>query len=180
MIEATLFTNFRICGGNMLLFTILDDILCGKYEVPVNLHRAALQASDTSTAERIKKALPAFTVSATYRNARRIEQLTGYNPLQILDIDNLDPADISRLRKQVNDAPLYGLQFSEPRCKRAEDYRLHGSRYRTSPRKIPAMTPNLLTLLFLSEPTGWRWWRKDRFSVNFCMQTIHNSRYPTL
>ena len=40
----------------MPLFTILDDILCGKYEVPVNLHRAALQAGDTSTAERIKKA----------------------------------------------------------------------------------------------------------------------------
>ena len=114
MIEATLFTNFRICGGNMPLFTILDDILCGKYEVPVNLHRAALQAGDTSTAERIKKALPAFTVSATYRNARRIEQLTGYNPLQILDIDNLDPADISRLRKQVNDAPYTVCSFLSP------------------------------------------------------------------
>ena len=71
MIEATVFTNFRFCQGNKPLTAIADEILNGKYETTIKLHRAALHAGDPATAERIKKSLEAFTVSATYRKTRK-------------------------------------------------------------------------------------------------------------
>lgn len=114
MIEVTVFTNFKDCRGNMLLTEITENILNGKYETPVNLHRSALEAGDKETAEHIKKSLSAFTVSATYQSLRRKGNMTGYNPLQILDIDNLDPADIPRLRQLINEAPYTVYSFLSP------------------------------------------------------------------
>ena len=114
MIEATVFTNFRFCQGNKPLTAIADEILNGKYETTIKLHRAALHAGDPATAERIKKSLEAFTVSATYRKTRKEPDMIGYNSLLILDIDKLAPEAIPRLRSLINEAPYTIYSFLSP------------------------------------------------------------------
>lgn len=57
-------------------------------------HRDALAAGDKERAEKIKKSLPAFTVSATYEGARRAENIMQYNGIVVLDIDKLDADEV--------------------------------------------------------------------------------------
>lgn len=137
MIEVTMFSNFKNCRGNHPLTAIAGEIQNGKYEIPVSLHRTALTAGDKDTAERIKKTLMAFTVSATYRETRRIEHLSRYNPLQILDIDGLDPTDIPRLRTLIEAAPYTVYCFLSPGARglkiiaySAVDIELHPNNHR--------------------------------------------------
>lgn len=114
MIEATLFTSFRYCQGNKPLIEILYDIRDGKYETTVSLHQAALKAGDRATADRIKRSLNAFTVSATYRNVRKETDITRYNPLLILDIDHQPVETIARLRATINESVYTVASFLSP------------------------------------------------------------------
>lgn len=114
MIEATLFTSFRYCQGNKPLIEILYDIRDGKYETTVSLHQAALKVGDRATADRIKRSLNAFTVSATYRNVRKETDITRYNPLLILDIDHQPVETIARLRATINESVYTVASFLSP------------------------------------------------------------------
>lgn len=114
MIESTVFTDFRNNRGNKALATIATEIGNGTFKTTIELHRAALLAGDQKTAERIKKSLEAFTVSATYSQARKAGHLTHYNPLLILDIDGLAADAIAHLRMLINESPYTVLSFLSP------------------------------------------------------------------
>lgn len=77
---------------------ILAEIREGRYASRIHNLRQVLNKGDKSQADRLKRQLPAFTVSATYTGKRLPECLQTYNPLQILDIDGIAETDILRLR----------------------------------------------------------------------------------
>lgn len=104
MIKVTLFARFKTCLGDTNLIDALSDIQNGKYAAQVKPIRAYMDKGDTEAADRLKKKLPAMTVSATYREKRRADYLTGYNPLIILDFDELKPHDLPRLFALASEA----------------------------------------------------------------------------
>lgn len=96
MIKVTLFTNFKFRKGDVNLIDTLDDIRNGKYAPAVNRIRTCMDQGDPETADALKKQLPAITISATYGKQRLKEYMTAYNPLVILDFDELNPAELPR------------------------------------------------------------------------------------
>ena len=104
MIKVTLFTKFKFNKGDLPLIAALHDIRSEKYASPVNRIRACMDQGDPATADELKKELPAITISATYRKQRLIEYLTTYNPLIILDFDDLEKEDLPRLLGLIREA----------------------------------------------------------------------------
>ena len=91
MIKVTVFARFKTCMGDVNLIDVLSDIRNGKYATSINRIRACMDKGDLEAADMQKKALPAITISATYRGQRLVEYMTAYNPLIILDFDDLTP-----------------------------------------------------------------------------------------
>ena len=114
MVQISVFVMFRIYQGNRALVAVLTEIKAGRYAPDVRKLRGCLADGDKAAAERIKKGLPAFTVSALYNGKRLKECLTGYNPLLILDLDGLTAADIVRLRTLIETAAYTVACFLSP------------------------------------------------------------------
>ena len=114
MVQISVFIMFRIYQGNRALVAVLTEIKAGRYAPDVRKLRGCLAEGDKASAERIKKGLPAFTVSALYNGKRLKECLTGYNPLLILDLDGLTAADIVRLRALIEAAAYTVACFLSP------------------------------------------------------------------
>ena len=114
MVQISVFVMFRIYQGNRALVAVLTEIKAGRYAPDVRKLRGCLAEGDKASAERIKKGLPAFTVSALYNGKRLKECLTGYNPLLILDLDGLTAADIVRLRALIEAAAYTVACFLSP------------------------------------------------------------------
>ena len=106
MVQISVFIMFKNYRGDRALVAVLTEIKAGRYAPDVRKLRQCLADGDKTAAERIKKGLPAFTVSALYNGKRLKECLTGYNPLLILDLDGLSAAEIERLRALI-EAALY-------------------------------------------------------------------------
>ncbi len=115
--EISMFSNFYRNEGKSPLLDILSDIRNGRYAGIVNKLREALRQGDTEKAEKLKKSLPAFTLSATY-NGRRIESnISHYNGMVILDIDNLQEEQVETLKAGAAAIPYTLFCFGSPGAK---------------------------------------------------------------
>lgn len=114
MVQASIFASFKNYLGDSPLVKVLTDIREGSYARPIQELRQKLSEGDKEGAERIKKGLPAFTVSATYKGRRTKDYLTGYNPLQVLDLDGLQPERIAGLRLLIEGEPYTVACFRSP------------------------------------------------------------------
>lgn len=115
MIKVTVFARFRTCMGDVDLIDVLSDIRNGKYVASVNRIRAYMDEGNPEAADRLKKELPAITVSATYREKRLAEYMTAYNPLIILDFDELKKEELSHLLALVREAAYTVACWVSPR-----------------------------------------------------------------
>lgn len=70
--------------------TILDQIKTGKYKNQIEVLRKKLESGDVDYYDQFKKHLPAVTFSATFNSRRTKENITTYNSLIVLDIDELE------------------------------------------------------------------------------------------
>ena len=114
MIQTTIFKSLRQCQGNRALIQVLAEIREGKYASRIHNLRQVLNNGDKTQADRLKRQLPAFTVSATYTGKRLPESLQTYNPLLVLDIDGVAGADIPRLRHLAEAAGYTVACFVSP------------------------------------------------------------------
>ena len=114
MVQTSIFVSFKNYLGDSSLVKVLTDIREGRYEPPVLELRKKLSDGDKDGAEQIKKGLPAFTVSATYKGRRTKAHLTGYNPLLILDLDGLQPGRIDGLKLLIEGEPYTVACFRSP------------------------------------------------------------------
>ena len=80
--------------GDVNLIDVLSDVRNGKYAASVNRIRVYMDKDNPEAAGNLKKALPAITISATYRGQRLEQYMTAYNPLIILDFDELKKEEL--------------------------------------------------------------------------------------
>lgn len=114
MVNTTIFYSLNKCMGEMSLRGVLENIQQGVYREEIERYRATRAAGDTARAERMKKRLPAFTPSATYRGRRKAECMESYHPLVILDADHLDLERLARVIPLVREAPYTVASFVSP------------------------------------------------------------------
>jgi hypothetical protein len=106
----TLFRN----AGIVLLSFICKRIKNGYYANAIKVLRQALAQGEKGLADRLKKALDAFTVSALYNGARKLEHMVKYIGLIVLDFDNIDPAVIPDLKRRAAEMKETIVAFVSP------------------------------------------------------------------
>ena len=114
MLKTSIFASFMNYKGDTSLLSVLTCIRDGRYEASVSALRSLLDEERTDEAERLKKQLLAFTVSATYSGKRQTTYLTAYHPLVVLDLDKLPAEQIEPLRKRIEQAPYTVACFLSP------------------------------------------------------------------
>lgn len=112
--KSTIFKNFNEVVETKDFLKILDDIKTGVYRHAITYLRKSLADNKTEAAERAKKSLPAFTPSATFKDGRKMEYLTKYNPLVVLDIDKITPEKMSESKKKLQEDQFVFSFFTSP------------------------------------------------------------------
>lgn len=100
--------------GDFHLLQILEGIRDGQWKEQVARLRRELKEGNDTEAEKLKKQLPAFTLSATYRGRRIVSEITAYSGYIMLDIDKLTPSEAIRLRSLAATLPHTVFAFVSP------------------------------------------------------------------
>lgn len=80
------------------LYNELNDIKNGKYKNIITKCRLYTANDDYDSYKTLKSKLPAVTFCGTFEKARKLQNLTTYNKLVILDIDHILKSDVSSLK----------------------------------------------------------------------------------
>ena len=112
--KSSIFKNFNEVTENKDILKILDDIKKGTYQPAITYLRKSLADNKTEAAERAKKSLPAFTPSATFKGGRKMEFLTNYNALVVLDIDKITAEKLSESKEKLKENPFVFAFFTSP------------------------------------------------------------------
>lgn len=115
MIKVTMFTQLKYNRGDVNLLNVLSEIRNGKYAQSVIRIRDFMESGDSDSADKLKKQLPATTISATYSKRRVAEFLTAYNPVVILDFDEQKKEDLPGLLAKIRQAPYTVACWVSPR-----------------------------------------------------------------
>lgn len=112
--KSTIFKNFNEVTEQKDILKILSDIKTGVYQNAITYLRKSLADNKTEAAERAKKSLPAFTPSATFNGGRKIEFLTNYNALMVLDIDKLEKEKLQQCKTKIRMDDFVFASFVSP------------------------------------------------------------------
>ena len=102
-------------GGEIKTATaqqVLECIKKGTWEKEIVLIRQAIDAADQLKADEFKRALPAFTISATFKERRKKENIDTYSGLIHLDYDKVD--DVEILKDIIIKIPFTYSAFISP------------------------------------------------------------------
>lgn len=112
--KSTIFKNFNEVTEQKDILKILSDIKTGVYQNAITYLRKSLADDKIEAAERAKKSLPAFTPSATFNGGRKMEFLTNYNGLMVLDIDKLEKEKLQQCRTKIRMDDFVFASFVSP------------------------------------------------------------------
>ncbi|SNV31926.1 flagellar biosynthesis regulator FlhF [Chryseobacterium taklimakanense] len=112
--KSSLFKNFNEVTENKDILKILEEIKNGTYRNQITYLRKSLAEDKKEAAERAKKSLPAFTPSATFKGGRKMEFLTNYNALVVLDIDKITPEKLAECKSILNSNEYVFAYFVSP------------------------------------------------------------------
>lgn len=112
--KSTIFKNFNEVTEQKDLVKILSDIKTGVYQNAITYLRKSLADDKKEAAERAKKSLPAFTPSATFNGGRKMEFLTNYNALMVLDIDKLEKEKLQQCKTKIRMDDFVFASFVSP------------------------------------------------------------------
>ncbi len=112
--KSTIFKNFNEVTEQKEILKILSDIKTGVYQNAITYLRKSLADNKTEAAERAKKSLPAFTPSATFNGGRKMEFLTNYNGLMVLDIDKLEKEKLQQCKTKIRMDDFVFASFVSP------------------------------------------------------------------
>lgn len=103
--NVTCYRGYTKVIGQIALSKFFEQIGGSLYLRKVEEIEAAIKMGDLTKADRLKRQLPFFTVTANYAECRQPHSLLTYNDLQILDFDDMKAEDIPRLRRLAEDDP---------------------------------------------------------------------------
>ena len=112
--KSTIFKNFNEVTEQKDILKILSDIKTGVYQNAITYLRKSLADNKKEAAERAKKSLPAFTPSATFNGGRKMEFLTNYNALMVLDIDKLEKEKMQQCKTKIRKEDFVFASFVSP------------------------------------------------------------------
>ncbi|QIY82677.1 virulence-associated E family protein [Chryseobacterium sp. NEB161] len=112
--KSTIFKNFNEVTEQKDILKILSDIKTGVYQNAITYLRKSLADDKKEAAERAKKSLPAFTPSATFNGGRKMEFLTNYNALMVLDIDKLEKEKLQKCKTKIRMEDFVFASFVSP------------------------------------------------------------------
>lgn len=112
--NSTIFKNFNEVTEQKDILKILSDIKTGVYQNAITYLRKSLAVDKKEAAERAKKSLPAFTPSATFNGGRKMEFLTNYNALMVLDIDKLEKEKLQHCKTKIRMDDFVFASFVSP------------------------------------------------------------------
>ena len=112
--KSTIFKNFNEVSEQKDFLKILEDIKSGTYKNAITYLRKSLADDKKEAAERAKKSLPAFTPSATFKGGRKMEFLTNYNGLMVLDIDKLEKEKLQQCKTKIRMDDFVFASFVSP------------------------------------------------------------------
>ena len=112
--QSTIFKNFNEVSEQKDFLKILEDIKSGTYKNAITYLRKSLADDKKEAAERAKKSLPAFTPSATFKGGRKMEFLTNYNALMVLDIDKLEKEKMQQCKTKIRMDDFVFASFVSP------------------------------------------------------------------
>jgi len=112
--KSTIFKNFNEVIEQKDILKILDDIKTGTYRNAITYLRKSLTEDKKEAAERAKKSLPAFTPSATFKGGRKMEFLTNYNALVVLDIDKITKEKLTESKEKLAENEFVFAAFTSP------------------------------------------------------------------
>lgn len=112
--KSTIFKNFNEVSEQKDILKILSDIKTGVYQNAITYLRKSLADNKKEAAERAKKSLPAFTPSATFNGGRKMEFLTNYNALMVLDIDKLEKEKLQQCKSKIRMVDFVFASFVSP------------------------------------------------------------------
>jgi hypothetical protein len=111
---STIFSGFNKPIENKSLELILKDIQESKYKVDINFIRYHFASNEPAKADRLKRQLPAFTPSATFKNGRKAELLDQYSGFVHLDFDKLSTNDLLNAFATITQIPFTYACFRSP------------------------------------------------------------------
>ena len=112
--KSTIFKNFNEVVETKEILKIFADIQTGVYQNAITYLRKSLADDKKEAAERAKKSLPAFTPSATFNGGRKMEFLTNYNALMVLDIDKLEKEKLQQCKTKIRMDDFVFASFVSP------------------------------------------------------------------
>jgi len=110
----TLFTGFNQPAGDRTLLSVLTDIKEGKYRADTMSIRSFLLQGNLEKADQIKRQLPAFTPSATFKGGRKPEYLAAYSGFVHLDFDKLSAEQLASAFHTICQSPYTFACFLSP------------------------------------------------------------------
>lgn len=110
----SIFKNFNEVVENQKIIEVLNDIKTGKYINVITYLRKSLAESKMEAYERAKKSLPAFTPSASFKGGRKLEYLTAYTQIVVLDIDKLTKEQLTNALALAQETPYTYSAFISP------------------------------------------------------------------
>jgi hypothetical protein len=114
MATTTLFINFNQPVENKSLLDIMIDIQSGKYKSDIERLRDLIKQEDFENADILKKQLPAFTPSATFKGGRKPEFLDKYSHFVHLDFDKLPQDKLEEAFQKIIKIPYTFACFRSP------------------------------------------------------------------
>lgn len=110
----SIFKNFNEVIENQKIIEVLNDIKTSKYINVITYLRKSLAESKMEAYERAKKSLPAFTPSASFKGGRKLEFVTAYTQIVVLDIDKLTKEQLNTAKQLSKETPYTYAAFVSP------------------------------------------------------------------
>lgn len=91
----------------------LKDIKVGKYKSIIEKCRYFTKNNDYDSYKALKIKLPIVTFCGTFENGRKLENLSNYNSIMILDIDHIDLSMLNNVKEKLaKDKYVYSVWLS--------------------------------------------------------------------
>ena len=114
MSEVSIFRNFAQLIEHKPITSVLSDIQSGTYRASIEAIRKLMAQNKTGEAETLKKQLPGFTPSGKFENGRKADRFTTYSGFVILDLDKLNPEQLTTAKATATKAPFTFAAFISP------------------------------------------------------------------
>ena len=115
IITITAYRGLSVVSGSIDIRKLFEFIRGSVYRDKIRRLRETMETGDTAKADRMKKQLPYYTVTATYAMERLAYSLVTYQDIIILDCDDMPAEKIPGYRQPVNDCPDTLGDFISPR-----------------------------------------------------------------